>query len=106
MQFTMPDPRCRRLIRGRLVQSRGDLPGRGGAAIVAVKPGYWPSAVMAINARGYAALLGIDREAAKWSVRRPQRARTGRPPDRRMHRRVEKARVESSGFINPHSFLV
>lgn len=65
MQFTMPDPETPQVEPAeRLGVQVGEIyPAKGGRGNRGGQPGYsafW--VVVAINARGYAALLGIDRE--------------------------------------------
>lgn len=109
MQFTMPDPETPQVEPAeRLGVQVGEIyPAKGGRGNRGGQPGYsafW--VVMAINARGYAALLGIDREgqvvgAQTYSVH----ALEGRPIVGRAIG-VEKALVEVEWVVNPHSFLV
>lgn len=109
MQFTMPDPETPQVEPAELpgVQVGDIYPAKGGRGNRGGQPGYsafW--VVVAINARGYAALLGIDREgqvvgAQTYSVHALEgRLLVGRATG------VAKALVEVEWLVNPHSYLV
>ncbi len=109
MQFTIPDPETsplpEKIPTG--VQVGDIYPAKGGRGNRGGQPGYssfW--VVMAINQRGYAALLGIDREgqvvgAQTYSVS----AMEGRPLLGRANG-VDKVLVEVEWLTNPHNWMV